>query len=849
MEDSTINDNVEKASVPPGFVSLTSFTLKRPSHNEDPCSSIHNEIELQPDPASVDTSSYTLETPKFKRSTWNRPWILHNQLNHDAEDSESEQLDTNLHPKSCLPKGVIRGCSNCNDCLKVTTSWRPEAAQIPVLEKAPVFRPTEEEFKDTLKFVANIRTQAEGYGICRIVPPPSWKPPCLIKEKDKWETSRFSTNIQLVDELQDLYSKRKLDKITEKKIGKRKRTLRTGMEYGSGDGCTTDPDEVGCYIEGFEFECGPSFTLETFKKYADDFKERYFCKKDKVLDADVNLTAFQDQWTPSVENIEGEYRRIVENPSEEIEVLNGADLETRNFGSGFPLLSNPPETQDHAEYLEFGWNLNNIAKLPGSLLTFESCDTSTASLPRLYVGMCFSSLCWKVEDHHLYSLYYMHFGAPKIWYGIPGRYLLKFEAALKKKFPDLLEHPELLHKLVTQLSFSALKSEGIPVYRCVQYPREFVLILPGVYYSGTDCGFNCSEAVNFAPFDWLPHGQNVVELYSEQSRKTSISHDKLLLQAAIEAVKALWEFTVMSERNTVHSVQWTSVCGKDGILAKALKSRVMQEGRRREYLCNSSQIQEMKTDFDSTTKRECSICLYDLHLSAAGCPCSPDRYSCLHHAKLLCSCAWSDRFFLFRYKISELNVLVEALEGKSSAVDKWAREILGLSAHSSVSKYALPAAAMHGTTSTSAEELKPTEKVHPSFKETAVFKLKEKENRASGALGSTGTTYDTPTLQKISPSIDLSNNYSVMCASKTEIAALDSGISLKGSNSQPHPKEDVMPSKHPPNTCTDLTIVENPKASLAETPLRNLSPNKQVTEKSSPSCQLNIILLSDDDEE
>lgn len=106
--------------------------------------------------------------------------------------------------------------------------------------------------------------------------------------------------------------------------GKRKRTLRTGMEYGSGDGCTTDADEVGCYTEGFEFECGPGFTLETFKKYADDFKERYFCKKDKVLDADVNLTAFQDQWTPSVENIEGEYWRIVENPSEEIEVCRKA---------------------------------------------------------------------------------------------------------------------------------------------------------------------------------------------------------------------------------------------------------------------------------------------------------------------------------------------------------------------------------------------------------------------------------------------------------------------------------------------------------------------------------------------
>lgn len=123
----------------------------------------------------------------------------------------------------------------------------------------------------------------------------------------------------------------------------------------------------------------------------------------------------------------------------------------------------------------------------------------------------------------------------------------------------------------TQLSLSLLESEGIPVYRCVQLQGEFLLIFPGAYYSGIDCGFNCSEAVNFAPFDWLPHGQNVVELYSERSRKTSVSHDKLLLHAAIEAVKALWELTMKNKNNTAHILRWTSVCGKDGILAKALE--------------------------------------------------------------------------------------------------------------------------------------------------------------------------------------------------------------------------------------------------------------------------------------
>ncbi|CAM0946835.1 unnamed protein product [Alopecurus aequalis] len=50
------------------------------------------------------------------------------------------------------------------------------SASAPVPE-APVFRPTEEEFADPLAYVARIRPLAERYGICRIVPPPSWSPP------------------------------------------------------------------------------------------------------------------------------------------------------------------------------------------------------------------------------------------------------------------------------------------------------------------------------------------------------------------------------------------------------------------------------------------------------------------------------------------------------------------------------------------------------------------------------------------------------------------------------------------------------------------------------------------------
>ncbi|XP_031503596.1 lysine-specific demethylase JMJ17 isoform X3 [Nymphaea colorata] len=66
------------------------------------------------------------------------------------------------------------------------------------LPAAPAFYPNEDEFQNPLQYIDRIRPEAEPFGICRIVPPASWKPPFAI------ETSSFAfpTKSQAIHHLQ-----------------------------------------------------------------------------------------------------------------------------------------------------------------------------------------------------------------------------------------------------------------------------------------------------------------------------------------------------------------------------------------------------------------------------------------------------------------------------------------------------------------------------------------------------------------------------------------------------------------------------------------------------------------------
>lgn len=80
-----------------------------------------------------------------------------------------------------------------------------------------------------------------------------------------------------------------------------------------------------------------------------------------------------------------------------------SSLSSHLLGSRFPSSSSPLNEPGHADHMDSGWKLNNLPRLPGSLLSLDSFETSSILSPRLCVGMCFSTAPWVRIPKFLYK--------------------------------------------------------------------------------------------------------------------------------------------------------------------------------------------------------------------------------------------------------------------------------------------------------------------------------------------------------------------------------------------------------------------------------------------------------------
>ncbi|XP_045160410.1 uncharacterized protein LOC123525433 isoform X2 [Mercenaria mercenaria] len=158
------------------------------------------------------------------------------------------------------------------------------------------------------------------------------------------------------------------------------------------------------------------------------------------------------------------------------------------------------------------WNINKL----GSILDFVGSDYGIkiegVNTAYLYFGMWKTTFAWHTEDMDLYSINYIHFGAPKTWYCIPPEHGKRLERLAQGFFPSSFQAcPAFLRHKMTLISPKVLRQYSIPFDKITQEAGEIMITFPYGYHAGYNHGFNCAESTNFASLRWIEYGKRCLQ--------------------------------------------------------------------------------------------------------------------------------------------------------------------------------------------------------------------------------------------------------------------------------------------------------------------------------------------------
>ena len=156
----------------------------------------------------------------------------------------------------------------------------------------------------------------------------------------------------------------------------------------------------------------------------------------------------------------------------------------------------------------WGWDVSKLDSLLSRTLKKRGVTLDGVNSSYLYFGMWRALFAWHTEDMDLYSVNYLHYGAPKFWYAIAPEDRERFEILAQGMVPEMWRAcPEFLRHKELLISPTLLEQNGIPFTRMMQHPGEFVVTYPGSYHSGFNTGYNCAESCNFATKAWVEIGE------------------------------------------------------------------------------------------------------------------------------------------------------------------------------------------------------------------------------------------------------------------------------------------------------------------------------------------------------
>ncbi|KAL8210019.1 hypothetical protein R6Q57_006751 [Mikania cordata] len=425
----------------------------------------------------------------------------------------------------------------------------------------PVYFPSKDEFEDPLVYLHKIAPEASRFGICKIVSPLSASVPAGIVLMRERAGFKFTTRVQ---------------------------PLRLA-EWN------TD-DKVTFYMSG------RNYTFRDYEKMANKvFARRYYSA------GCLPATYVEKEF----------WHEIACGKTESVEYACDVD------GSAF---SSSPSDQ----LASSKWNLKKVSRLSRSTLRLLETTIPGVTEPMLYIGMLFSMFAWHVEDHYLYSMNYHHCGAVKTWYGVPGHAVLDFEKVVQQKVytQEILSTDgedgafDVLLGKTTLFPPNILSQQGVPVYKAVQKPGEFVVTFPRAYHAGFSHGFNCSEAVNFAIGDWFLLGSIASHRYALLNRTPLLPHEELLCKESM----ILHSNVEYEDQSCVDMISHRNI-------KAAFVNLIRFQHRIRWCLMKSREYMGATTHDHGTIL--CSVCKRDCYVTYINCNCYIHPICLRHEFKLL----------------------------------------------------------------------------------------------------------------------------------------------------------------------------------------------------------------------
>ncbi|CCC68568.1 hypothetical protein NCAS_0B04840 [Naumovozyma castellii] len=346
----------------------------------------------------------------------------------------------------------------------------------------PIFKPTFQEFKDFYKFMEAINKFGMQSGIVKVIPPTEWlklldNPPSVealqgIKIKNPIEQEISGTHGLFMS---NNIERSKTYHIIQWKELSKDYTL--PQDPHSRDK-NKDPDTNN----GKTIEMPSSTSSATHRKRQHSFSKEDFKNFQKNFnESDEILKQFNDK--------------------ERLNFLENYYWKTLNF-------TMPMYGADTSGSI-FNENLNvwNVSKLP-NLLDYLDKEIPGVNDSFLYAGLWKASFPWHLEDQDLYSINFIHFGAPKQWYSIPQEDHQLFYNFMREQFPEEAKKcPEFLRHKTFMASPKLLSENGIRCNKIVHYQNEFMITFPYGYHAGFNYGYNLAESVNFALEEWLEIGE------------------------------------------------------------------------------------------------------------------------------------------------------------------------------------------------------------------------------------------------------------------------------------------------------------------------------------------------------